>query len=399
MEDRKRTVFVFDDINYRSGARTSAFLQMQYLSKYMEVCAFSLSRPESNVIAELRNIKVIGEEAWEDTETLLLPFFEVIKGDFSLKRKIRRLCVTLQRRVIGKSKIESKMLNQYKRLLERFDTICVISESSKMRDVVSELKNPKKIQWIHTNYFQWSNFSEWSKSVCKCDAKRYEKFDTIVTLSEKNRRDFLKVHPSFAEKTVAIGNLMPIEKIMQKSMEECGEIDRNKFSILSVGRLEKEKAYPRIIRICRRLMKEGFDFNWYVIGSGSLEAELKKMVKEEKVESIVHFLGFRENSYPYIKRCDLFALLSEYEGQPLTVYESLILGTPVIASDVGGISEQLEDGKLGILVENDEEEMYMELRDILSNSMSLNKNSFDFYKMNRINESKLERLILGKGEL
>ena len=60
---------------------------MQYLSKYMEVCAFSLSRPESNVIAELRNIKVIGEEAWEDTETLLLPFFEVIKKGILVEKK------------------------------------------------------------------------------------------------------------------------------------------------------------------------------------------------------------------------------------------------------------------------------------------------------------------------
>ena len=66
----------------------------------------------------------------------------------------------------------------------------------------------------------------------------------------------------------------------------------------------------------------------------------------------VHFLGFRQNPYPYMKAADLVAILSEYEGLALTVAESLVAGTPVISTRTGGVAEMLSD-EYGWIIEND----------------------------------------------
>mgnify|MGYP002508080331 CR=1 FL=1 len=56
--------------------------------------------------------------------------------------------------------------------------------------------------------------------------------------------------------------------------------------------------------------------------------------------------------YPLMKRCDWFVLLSQYEGTPVTIDEAMILGVPVIATDVGGITEQMGRYKKGVVLKS-----------------------------------------------
>ena len=72
-----------------------------------------------------------------------------------------------------------------------YDIVCVVSEASKLRSLVSCLTHPKKIQWIHTDYARWSEFSEWTKKVAENDEELYKNYDTIVCLSEISRKGFV----------------------------------------------------------------------------------------------------------------------------------------------------------------------------------------------------------------
>jgi glycosyltransferase involved in cell wall biosynthesis len=65
----------------------------------------------------------------------------------------------------------------------------------------------------------------------------------------------------------------------------------------------------------------------------------------------VSFLGFRANVYDYIAHADGLLMPSHHEGLPYTLLEALSLGTPVIASRVGGLSEVLTDRQTALLVE------------------------------------------------
>ena len=77
--------------------------------------------------------------------------------------------------------------------------------------------------------------------------------------------------------------------------------------------------------------------------------------------------GALKNPYPRMASADIFALLSRYEGLPNTIYESLILGVPVLATNVGGINEQIDDGKNGWLVDNNEDSIAEKIRYLLMN--------------------------------
>lgn len=69
----------------------------------------------------------------------------------------------------------------------------------------------------------------------------------------------------------------------------------------------------------------------------------------EEVGAGIHLLGALDNSLEYIRAADIFVLPSRNEALPLTILEAMVLGTPVVASDVAGIPEMVIDGGTGLL--------------------------------------------------
>lgn len=383
----KKILYIIDDINFESGARKVTEYQMLLLSNQFEISVFSLKEPETDIKNRLCFIKFIGQDIWEKTELLALSFKSVFKSNkFNIKQKCTRILYSLGMRL----HLDSKFIDMYinddlKELFNSYDTVIVVSESSKLRQVISELKYPQKIQWIHTDYALWSEFSEWTKKMTYDDAKLYLNYNIIVTLSEKCKKGFIAKYPNLKDKTIVIPNLIPIDEILHKSKEHL-EIDINKniTNIVTVGRIDKEKAYDRIIRICKRLKEEDFKFHWYIVGDGPLSEYIESYIKENELEDQISLLGRVSNPYPIIKNCDIFALLSIYEGLPVTIQEAITLGTPVIATDVGGISNLIDDGNTGILVKNNESDIYSAIKYLLSNKSLLNRfqNNLKMYHNN-----------------
>jgi glycosyltransferase involved in cell wall biosynthesis len=70
-----------------------------------------------------------------------------------------------------------------------------------------------------------------------------------------------------------------------------------------------------------------------IIGKGQNEHKLKKYVKENNLKSIVSFLGYKINPFPYIKKADVFVLSSRYEGSPNVLIEAQFLNKYIISTD------------------------------------------------------------------
>ena len=130
-----------------------------------------------------------------------------------------------------------------------------------------------------------------------------------------------------------------------------------------IGRLVEQKGFDRLLEACVRLQQEHAGaFHVLIIGEGSERDNLEQQLHAACLEPVVHLLGFQENPYPYLCQADGFLLTSRDEAFPLVVGESLIVGTPVIATDCCGVGEWLEGGTYGLIVENSTEGIYAGMR-------------------------------------
>jgi len=87
-----------------------------------------------------------------------------------------------------------------------------------------------------------------------------------------------------------------------------------------------------------------------IIGDGPLRKECEKYIADHGLKGKVFMLGAREDAARLVAGFDIFTLFSGHEGLPLTVIEAMLAGVPVVASNVGGVGELVDDGVSGFLV-------------------------------------------------
>jgi glycosyltransferase involved in cell wall biosynthesis len=346
--DKKKLLYVFDDINYMSGARTATLLQADSLRKSIKVDLFSVTAPkDENLISKYR---VTDIEDNKKFKCLSVPTREVLSSkEYSKRVKLLRLIYAVRVRLGIDTPLYQRLLkNELTAQFNSYDFIIVVSEASKLRHFVATLKNPKKIQWIHTDYVEWQKHSPWTKKITSSDEKTYKKYDRVVCLSDSLCDKFSARYPSLKGRAVAIPNLIDYESIVEKSQSESDiQIDKSKLNLITIGRMEAEKRYESILKTAKELRDMGVDFAWYLVGDGDVLEEYKALSRELNVSDCVIFTGYLSNALPLLAQCDLFILNSEYEGTPVTIDEAKVLGVPVLSKNVGGIRDQLENGKYG----------------------------------------------------
>jgi glycosyltransferase involved in cell wall biosynthesis len=85
-------------------------------------------------------------------------------------------------------------------------------------------------------------------------------------------------------------------------------------------------------------------------GDGPQRAELEQLAAELGIAGSVRWVGPTDGAAPVIRGADLFVLPSLAESFPYSVLEAMSLGVPIVATDVGGVGEAIEDGTTGVLV-------------------------------------------------
>ena len=113
-----------------------------------------------------------------------------------------------------------------------------------------------------------------------------------------------------------------------------------------MGRLADQKGVDVLLRALTELP----DASCVVVGDGPLRAEVDRLIDDLGLNGRVIMAGWRQDFQNLLATFDVLAVPSLFEGLPLVVLEAMFAGVPVVASDVGSLSEALEDGVSGLLV-------------------------------------------------
>lgn len=237
----------------------------------------------------------------------------------------------------------------------------------------SPIKTSKKLVWIHNDLrkTQFHNYTD-------AEIRKFFSFDKILVISEHIQKDFENLAQNLDEKNriVRIYNPLDTEEILLKSEAGSPETEVGALhplassghpapaeryhapTFLSVGTVFPQKGFDRLLNVHKRLLDEGFPHKIQIVGDGYDFENIKTLRRELGVEQTAELCGFTDNPYPYFKNADYYVLSSRYEGYPTVLFEAITLKKNIIATDVSGVREMLEDGKLGLIVENSEEGIY-----------------------------------------
>lgn len=225
-------------------------------------------------------------------------------------------------------------------------------------------QSSKKILWIHNDL---SNFPEYTEE----KIQRFFEFDRIMVISDKIQQwmQGFAHNEEQKKKIVRIYNPIDTEEILALSKEKVENPFQNSYPIfLGVGTVFNQKGFDRLLEVHHQLMEEKIFHNVMIVGNGIDLDRLQALVIEKKLQETFKFLGFQTNPYPYFQLADFFVLSSRYEGYPTVLFEAFVLQKPIVATDVSGVVEILENGQLGKIVENNENGIYTGMKALLTDA-------------------------------
>lgn len=224
--------------------------------------------------------------------------------------------------------------------------ICIIASNSKLPEGI---KAKKYLQWIHTDYNRCND----GKGL---ELERNPQVTDYIGVSEHVSKVARK---KFGVKVHTIHNI--IDGDYTKELEE------GPVKFVTVARIGPGKGFERMSIFAKKLTQEGIDFSWDIYGDGDKKYENKAKAWFRPYHK-VSFKGVSLNVKREVANSDYLVQLSDYEGYPYTVLESLVLGTPVLITDYPGSEEIIQDGVNGYILPMDAEKITAKkIKEIVSN--------------------------------
>ncbi|OGD29799.1 hypothetical protein A2833_00565 [Candidatus Azambacteria bacterium RIFCSPHIGHO2_01_FULL_44_55] len=186
--------------------------------------------------------------------------------------------------------------------------------------------------------------------------------DIIIVNSEFDRQLAIKNRVAGLKKIVTIYNgvnlddlsFFPKEKAGFQLFESAGiSFPKTQYLIGAIANLYKSKGLEYLIEAMAILKNSSKtkDIRLIIIGEGEERLKLENKIKHYRLDNSIFLIGQIPDAYKYLKMFDLFVLPSVKEGQPWSVLEAMAAEVPIVATNIAGIAEMLENETSGMLVE------------------------------------------------
>jgi glycosyltransferase involved in cell wall biosynthesis len=198
--------------------------------------------------------------------------------------------------------------------------------------------------------------NKFMRGLANREAEIAKKADLIVTISQYSIQKILQNYTVPKEKIRLAPNGVDTDKFKPQPVN--AELKRGlgvdgKPCVLFVGNLVPRKGLPFLVEAARKVTRQVKDAQFLIVGDGPQKSMLTTQIQNHYLTGHFHFLdNIPDAQLPAIyNSADLFVLPSIQEGQGIVLLEAQACGKPVVAFDVGGVNETVQDGKTGFLVE------------------------------------------------
>lgn len=169
-------------------------------------------------------------------------------------------------------------------------------------------------------------------------AKMIKRIDGIIFPSKTMTTEFIENYQPDVRKVFLLYNPIDIQKIMklktERGNQELINFIKTRSTICTLGSFKKDKGFWHLLKAFSLLKEKVPNAGLVFVGNrGEMEKEIKMMAKESKFEQDILFLGYQENPYKTLAKCQLFVMSSLHEGFPNALIEAMACGVPVISTD------------------------------------------------------------------
>ena len=216
-------------------------------------------------------------------------------------------------------------------------------------------RTPVTVFTLHGSYFH-SHFSFLKTKLFVCvDRMLASVTDRIIAVSRQERLDILAQKIGNEQKVINIPLGLELDSFF--NCDQYKGILRAELGIASekkligiVARLTPIKNHYLFLDSAKIVLQSYKNAVFLIVGDGELRQHLEEYAKSLGISDHVLFLGFRRDAPVIYADLDIVVLSSLNEGLPVTVIEGMASGKPIVATNVGGVAELLDDGKYGIIV-------------------------------------------------
>lgn len=245
-------------------------------------------------------------------------------------------------------------------LPQKYDVAIAYLEGESAYYICDFVDAAKRLVWIHSDY---SKLGQRASE----DLSYFEKADHVVTISAHCANVLKESFSSIKDRVCVLENITSAAAVRKLAEGEAPkEYHKDKFTIVSVGRLTEAKGFDIAVQAATLLKKRGADFEWFIVGQGELRDSLQKQIDESGVSECMKLLGIRTNPYPYIKNADLLVQPSRFEGKSIVVDEAKILSTPVLITAYSTAKDQILSGVNGWIVDMNAEAVAQDIETLMN---------------------------------
>lgn len=181
--------------------------------------------------------------------------------------------------------------------------------------------------------------------------------DRIISVSESLERELIEKFRIAPEKKFSVVELgFELDELLKLPVKEESDC----VNIGIVGRLARVKNHRMLFRVASRIKDSGLRIKFVVVGDGELRQDLEDCARGLGIEDIVEFKGWVRDLKEIYRELDIVTLTSLNEGTPVSIIEGMAAARPVVATEAGGVSDIVQDGRGGYLVKLNDDKGFLE---------------------------------------